>query len=132
MSRNPRTLPARQVVAEPGVAAHLDAQYGSRWFGGFWDLRFPGQISDQHVTAEPLTDGRLDLEGQQLRAIELDHTDTDGTSALHVPSIGLVVAGDAVYADVHLYLAEAKGTGTAEWLSALDTSVIRLDGIMPL
>ncbi len=41
--------------------------------------------------------------GQQLRAIELGHTDTDGTSGLHVPSIGLLVAGDAVYGDVHLY-----------------------------
>jgi hypothetical protein len=31
------------------------------------------------------------------------------------------VAGDAVYGDVHLYLGEAKGSGTQEWLGALDT-----------
>ena len=105
-------FPDARVVATPGVAAHMDAQYGPRWFGGFWNPRFPGQISDQHVTAEPLTDGLLELEGQQLRAIELGHTDTDGTSALHVPSIGLIVSGDAVYGDVHLYLGEAKGSGT--------------------
>ena len=73
------------------------------------------------MTAERLTSGLFQLEGQQLRAIELGHTDTDGTSALHVPSIGLVVAGDAVYGDVHLYLGEAKGTGTRAWLGALDT-----------
>lgn len=114
-------FPHARVVATPGVVAHMDAQYGPRWFGGFWNPRFPGQICDQHVTAEPLTDGLLELEGQQLRAIELNHTDTDGTSALHVPSIGLVVAGDAVYGDVHLYLGEAKGNGTREWLAALDT-----------
>ena len=114
-------FPDARVVATPGVAAHMDAQYGPQWFGGFWNPRFPGQISDQHVTAEPLTDGLLELEGQQLRAIELGHTDTDGTSALHVPSIGLIVSGDAVYGDVHLYLGEAKGGGTVEWLSALDT-----------
>ena len=113
-------FPDARVVATPGVVAHMDAQYGPRWFGGFWNTRFPGQISGQHVTAEPLTDGLLELEGQQLRAIELGHTDTDDTSALHVPSIGLVVAGDAVYGDVHLYLSEAKGNGTREWLGALD------------
>jgi glyoxylase-like metal-dependent hydrolase (beta-lactamase superfamily II) len=73
------------------------------------------------VTAEPLTGGLFELEGQKLRAIELGHTDTDGTSALHVPSIGLIVAGDAVYGDVHLYLGEAKGNGMREWLAALDT-----------
>jgi glyoxylase-like metal-dependent hydrolase (beta-lactamase superfamily II) len=114
-------FPGARVVATPGVVTHMDAQYGSRWFGGFWNPRFPDQISDQHVTAEPLTTGLIELEGQQLRAIELGHTDTDGTSALHVPSIGLVVAGDAVYGDVHLYLGEARGSGTRDWLGALDT-----------
>jgi glyoxylase-like metal-dependent hydrolase (beta-lactamase superfamily II) len=114
-------FPSARVVATPGVLAHMDAQYGSRWFDGFWNPRFPGQISNQHVTAEPLTKSLFELEGQQLRAIELGHTDTDGTSALHVPSIGLVVAGDAVYGDVHLYLGEAKGSGTREWLGALET-----------
>jgi glyoxylase-like metal-dependent hydrolase (beta-lactamase superfamily II) len=113
-------FPDARVVAAPGVAARMDAQYSLRRFGGFWDLRFPGQISGQHVTAEPLTDGLIELEGEQLHAIELGHTDTDGTSALHVPSTGLVVAGDAVYGEVHVYLAEAKGSGTQEWLGALD------------
>ena len=113
-------FPDARVVATPGVAAHMDAQYGPGWFDGFWNPRFPGQISDHHVTAEPLIDGLLELEGEELHAIELGHTDTDGTSALHVPSTGLVVAGDAVYGDVHLYLGEAKGSGTHDWLGGLD------------
>ena len=112
-------FPDAKVVAAPGVAARMDAQYAL--LDGFWNLRFPGQISGQRVTAEPLTDGVLELEGEQLRAIELRHTDTDGTSALHVPSTGLVVAGDAVYGDVNLYLVEAKGDGRQQWLDALDT-----------
>jgi len=114
-------FPDARIVATPGVVAHMDAQYGPRWFDGFWSPRFPGQISSQHVTAKPLINGLFELEGEELRAIELGHTDTEGTSALHVPSIGLVVAGDAVYGDVHLYLGEAKGGGTREWLGALNT-----------
>jgi glyoxylase-like metal-dependent hydrolase (beta-lactamase superfamily II) len=112
-------FPDAKVVAAPSVAARMEAQYGL--LDGFWNPRFPGQISGQRVTAEPLTDDLLELEGEQLRAIELRHTDTDGTSALHVPSIGLVVAGDAVYGDVNLFLVEAKGDGSQEWLDALDT-----------
>ena len=114
-------FPDARVVAAPGVAARMGAQYSPPRFDGFWGVRFPGQISGQHVTAEPLTDGLIELEGEQLHAIELGHTDTDGTSALHVPSTGLVVAGDAVYGEVHLYLVEAKGSGSQEWLEALDT-----------
>ena len=40
---------------------------------------------------------------------------------LHVPSIGLVVAGDAVYNGVHQYLAESANGGIQKWIKALDT-----------
>jgi len=52
--------------------------------------------------------------------VELGHTDTDATTCLHVPSIGLVVAGDAAYNDVHLYLVESSAQKRQEWLAALD------------
>jgi len=39
---------------------------------------------------------------------------------LHVPSIGLVVAGDVVYNNVHQYLVESSGGGLDAWLHALD------------
>jgi len=114
-------FPDAEVVATPGVAARMATQYGPQWFDGFWKPRFPEQISPRRVTARPVADGVLDLEGEQLRAVELGHTDTTGSSALHVPSIGLVVAGDVVYGDVHLYLAEAKSNGWRDWLEALGT-----------
>ena len=42
------------------------------------------------------------------------------TTCLHVPSIGLVVAGDAAYNDVHLYLVESSAQTRQEWIAALD------------
>ena len=47
--------------------------------------------------------------------------DTEHTTCLHVPSAGLVVAGDAAYNDVHLYLAESNTETRREWIAALDT-----------
>jgi hypothetical protein len=35
-------------------------------------------------------------------SVSLGHTDTDNTTCLHVPSIDLVMAGDAAYNDVHV------------------------------
>jgi short chain dehydrogenase/Pyridine nucleotide-disulphide oxidoreductase len=64
--------------------------------------------------------GAIALEGRELVAVELGHTDTDYTTCLNVPSIGLVVAGDAAYNDVHLYLAESNAQTRREWISALD------------
>ncbi len=47
-------FPDATLVATPVVAAHMGAQWGPRWFDGFWDPRFPGQISYRHVVARPL------------------------------------------------------------------------------
>ena len=44
----------------------------------------------------------------------------DFTTCLHAPSLGLVVAGDAAYNDVHLYLVESSHQTRLEWIAALD------------
>jgi hypothetical protein len=73
------------------------------------------------AVAEPLTDLHIELEGHELVVVETGHTDTDQTTVLHIPSIDLVVAGDVVYNDVHLYLAESDHDKRMEWIRALDT-----------
>ncbi|OPF78849.1 MBL fold hydrolase [Streptomyces antioxidans] len=86
-----------------------------------WDAFFPGQIPKTPVLAEPVPAEGFLLEGHVLRAVEVGHTDTDATTVLHVPSIGLVVAGDAVYNGVHQMLLESANGGLEKWLEALDT-----------
>ncbi|MFC9643051.1 MBL fold metallo-hydrolase [Streptomyces mirabilis] len=114
-------FPGARAVATPAVVEQMKKQLAPDFVASFWDKRFPGQIPDRLVAAEPLAGDRLELEGQDLVVVGLGHTDTDDTTCLHVPSIGLVVAGDAVYNDVHLYLAESPAEGRRAWLDALDT-----------
>lgn len=71
--------------------------------------------------ATPPPDNTFELEGSQLRVVEVGHTDTDKTTVLHVPSIGLVVAGDAVYNGTHQYLVETGNGGMQQWIKGLDT-----------
>jgi glyoxylase-like metal-dependent hydrolase (beta-lactamase superfamily II) len=85
-----------------------------------WDKRFPGLIPDTPVLAQPVPAEGFLLEGNLIEAVEVGHTDTDKTTVLHVPSIGLVVAGDVVYNGVHQYILEGGGGGLQEWLLALD------------
>jgi glyoxylase-like metal-dependent hydrolase (beta-lactamase superfamily II) len=111
-------FPAARMVATGSVVDKMREQVSQ--LDGFWNPRFPGQIAEQPPIAEPLADHTIDLEDEQLIAIELGHSDTDNTTALHVPAIGLIAAGDAVYNDVHLYLAEAGIGGIQGWFAALD------------
>lgn len=86
-----------------------------------WEKIFPGQIGDTTVLARPIPAEGFRLEGNVVRAYEVGHTDTDDTTVLHVPSIGLVVAGDTLYNDVHPYLLESGDGGLDAWLDAIDT-----------
>jgi glyoxylase-like metal-dependent hydrolase (beta-lactamase superfamily II) len=60
------------------------------------------------------------FEGHQIIPVDIGHTDTDYTTCLHVPSIGLVIAGDAIYNGTHPYLVESDGQGLNDWLAAID------------
>jgi glyoxylase-like metal-dependent hydrolase (beta-lactamase superfamily II) len=113
-------FPDARMVATPAVVEGMKKQLSPSWLDGFWRARFPGQLPDRLFVAEPLLDRTFTLEGQDLVAVDLGHTDTDGSAALHAPSIGLVVAGDGVYADIHLYLVESGAGGIDAWLAALD------------
>jgi glyoxylase-like metal-dependent hydrolase (beta-lactamase superfamily II) len=85
-----------------------------------WSRRFPGQIPSDLVSAERLEGETFDLEGHEIVPIDIGHTDTDHTTCLHVPSIGLVIAGDAIYNGTHPYLGESNRRGLRDWLSAID------------
>lgn len=113
-------FPNAKVVATPGTVQVMRQNASPQALDGAWKAAFPGQIPDKIVLAEELKGKVMQLEGHELVVVELGHTDTDDTSCLYVPSIGLVVAGDAAYNDVHLYLAESNPEKRQEWIAALD------------
>ena len=113
-------FPKAKAVATPNTVKVMHGNASSEALNGAWKAGFPGQIPDKLVIAEELRGDVIDLEGHELVVVELGHTDTDYTTCLHVPSIGLVVAGDAAYNDVHLYLAESNAQKRREWIAALD------------
>jgi len=86
----------------------------------FWDQNFPNQIPDAPVLASPIPSEGFLLEGNQIFAVETGHTDTENTSVLYVPALGLVVAGDVAYNGVHQYISEGGDGGLQKWLRALD------------
>ena len=115
-----RRFPGTSVFASPGTIEVMRKHAAPEFRAQLWDKSFPGQIPDSPVLATSLPDNRFELEGNELQIVEVGHTDTDDTSVLHVPSIGLVVAGDVVYNGAHQYLAESGGGGLRAWMKALD------------
>jgi glyoxylase-like metal-dependent hydrolase (beta-lactamase superfamily II) len=116
LERFPRARP----LATPEVVKAMREQLSPAWLDGFWRKRFPGQILDRLLVAEPLESGQFELEGHTLIAVNTGRTDTAYSTSLHIPSLALIVAGDVVYNGIHPYLAETDSQSRLEWIAALD------------
>lgn len=114
-------FPDVTVFATPGTIEVMRYHASPAVRAAAWDRSFPGQIPEASVVATTPQNHSFELEGNELRIVEVGHTDTDNTTVLHVPSIDLVVAGDAVYNGVHQYLVESGHGGLEKWMQALDT-----------
>ena len=81
---------------------------------------WPGQLATKLVTAEPYENDTFTLEGHEIRIIEQGHTDSPYSTSLYVPSIDLVVAGDVVYNQCHMYVGDTTPESRKNWIAALD------------
>ena len=106
-----------QVVASAGTIKQMRVNASHR--EAFYDKLVP-RIPPSPVTAVTPPGNRLTLEGRELIIIEVGHADTDDSSVLHAPDLGLVVAGDVLYNGVHQWLAESDSAGRDAWRTAID------------
>ena len=98
-----------RVVASAGVIAQMRGNVAARPL--LWDKLYAGLIPPSPVTAVTVPANRFPLEGRDLVIVDVGHTDSDDTSVLHVPDLGLVVAGDAIYNGVHMYTGQSAAVG---------------------
>jgi glyoxylase-like metal-dependent hydrolase (beta-lactamase superfamily II) len=107
-----------RVVATAGTIAQMQGGVATRPM--LWDKLYTG-IPPSPVTAVTVPDNRFTLEGHDLVMVDVGHADTDDNSVLHVPDLGLVVAGDVIYNGVHMYLAQSVAVGGfGPWRDAID------------
>jgi glyoxylase-like metal-dependent hydrolase (beta-lactamase superfamily II) len=122
-----QAFPGAQAVATAGTIAGARVQASDEYRQGFWGRLFPGQIPEPVIPAE-LAGDTIGLEEHELRVIDAGHTDTTGTTVLWCPDLRLIVAGDVVYSNTHMYLAETTTTSRGEWIASL----ARLKDLHPL
>ena len=106
-----------RVVATATTIAQMQGNVATRPL--LWDQLYPGLIPPSEVTAVTVPDDRLTLEGHDLMVADVGHADADDNSVLHVPDLGLVVAGDVIYNGVHMYLGQSAVAGFGPWREAI-------------
>jgi glyoxylase-like metal-dependent hydrolase (beta-lactamase superfamily II) len=106
-----------RVVATAGTIAQMEGSVAARPL--LWDKLYPGLIPLSPVSAVTVPGDRFTLEGHDLVMVDVGHGDADDNSVLHVPDLGLVVAGDVIYNGVHMYLGQSATTGFGPWRNAI-------------
>ncbi|MEP7119577.1 MAG: MBL fold metallo-hydrolase [Byssovorax sp.] len=108
-------FPQAKVVTTAAVLAEFKAKSPSTFM--YLKGAFTDKIADALVTPEALVGDTILVDGQALTVIEAPHAGESGSAAaLVLPGKKSLIAGDLVYHDVHLVLAECAWQG---WLDNL-------------
>jgi len=105
----------QSVALMPGTAEQL----------AFYRTLFPGQLPASITLPEPYDQDTFTLEGHELHIIEQGQTDAVDSTSLHVPSIDLVVGGDVLYNQCHMFVGATTPDSRANWIAALDRLAAR-------
>lgn len=109
--------------AEPVVlAASLPAMHEqvSPAYMQVWSRFFPDQLTSDPVVPLALDGNTIAVGGATATLIPVGTTDTHHSSVVHVPELSLVVSGDVVYNQTHMWLSGSTPDSRASWARALD------------
>jgi glyoxylase-like metal-dependent hydrolase (beta-lactamase superfamily II) len=111
----PAARPVALAESVPAFEEQISPGYMQVW-GGF----FPGQLTDRPIAPAPLAGTTIPIGGSAATVIGVGTTDTDQSTVVHVPALSLVVSGDVVYNQTHMWLRQSTPQTRASWKRALD------------
>jgi len=111
----PEASPVALAESIPAMEEQISPGYMQVW-GGF----FPGQLTGEPVAPAPLAGTSIPVGGSMATVIPVGTTDTGHSSLVHVPGLSLVVSGDVVYNQTHMWLMGSTPNSRASWVRALD------------
>lgn len=117
-------FPGVRVVAASGVVDYVTAHLAAdtRLLGAM----FGDTYAEPTLLPEPLDGDTLDLEGHELRVIEVGQGDIAPSTVLHVPELDAVIVGDVAYNGIHQMLGMSDPAGWEAWIASVD-AIARLN-----
>ncbi len=111
-------FPNAKIVALPSTVAEITKTWKAKLEQ--WKPMYGANLTDQPVVPEALKGNSISLEGETLQITGPVQGDDEHNSFVWVPSRKAVIAGDTVYANVHVWTAETKPASRKAWLATLD------------
>ncbi|GEP20205.1 MBL fold metallo-hydrolase [Pediococcus argentinicus] len=110
-------FPNVKIIATQETADGLPSIIMPAMLKTVWQNLFPNQIPEKIHLVDELVDGRFYLEDEEIKIVKDGFTDTHDSTSLWIPSLGLIVAGDATYNGVHPFMAETTQRARENWIN---------------
>ena len=109
--------PGVTVIATPAVVDRINKVYQEK-IVKWQKILGPGATS--HLVAISKFDGdAIKFENTEIQILGNIQGDTDENSMLWIPGQRILIAGDVLFNDMHVYTAESDSTARGRWLSSL-------------
>lgn len=108
-------FPAAKIYARPQV---IDGMREFRAKIVHWQEMYRGELPASLTMPQPLAGDSLQLEGHEIRFIDLFMVETVHATAFYLPEQKAFVAGDLVYAQAQHYMSDVNDPDT--WIDALE------------
>jgi glyoxylase-like metal-dependent hydrolase (beta-lactamase superfamily II) len=106
-------------VALADIVPLLEEQTTPQWME-VWRGFFPDQLTDHPVAPKPLTDSELRIEAHTLPVTKMGQSDVADSTMIHIPELDAVLAGDAVYNDIHPWMYRSDHARRMAWVETLN------------
>jgi glyoxylase-like metal-dependent hydrolase (beta-lactamase superfamily II) len=113
------TFPHARAVSLPEIVPALADQATPDWLQ-IWESFFPGQLFEKPAVPVPLESPELKVEGHTLRVLELGQSDVPDSSAIHIPELETLVAGDVVYNGIHCWTYQSTPADRMAWIETVN------------
>jgi glyoxylase-like metal-dependent hydrolase (beta-lactamase superfamily II) len=111
--------PDAKPVALADMVPLLKEQTTPEWME-IWRGFFPGQLAEDPIAPGPLANNELQIETHRLAVRKMGQSDVADSTMIHVPELDAVIAGDAVYNNIHPWMFRSDHARRMAWLQTLD------------
>jgi glyoxylase-like metal-dependent hydrolase (beta-lactamase superfamily II) len=109
--------PGVRIIANSGVTDRINKVYQEK-IDKWKTILGPGASS--HVVVIEKFDGNfIEFEGSKIEVLKNIQGDTDENTMLWIPGQRILIAGDVLFNDMHVYTAETDSKARGKWLNSL-------------
>ncbi|HEX6506242.1 MAG TPA: MBL fold metallo-hydrolase, partial [Chloroflexota bacterium] len=112
------TFPDAKPVALAEIVPFVEEQTMPDWMQ-IWEGIFPDQLFEKPAVPVALEQSEMCVEGHTLVPIKLGQSDVSHSSAVYIPELDTLIAGDLIYNNIHVWTFQSNHDRRMAWIETL-------------